>query len=461
MSTPGVHRLTDIAQAVGGQLHGADRTFGGVSIDTRTLRSNALFFALRGGHTDGHGYVDKAASLGAAGVVVDRITDSRVAQIEVADTQAALQRAGAAWRRAFAGTVVGITGSNGKTSVKEMLAAILREQAPVLVTVGNLNNHLGVPLTLLRLTADVETAVIEMGASHIGEIAMLCELARPQVGLVTNAGLAHLEGFGSREAVAAAKGELYAHLAAGDIAIINADDAFCPQWSERAAHCQRLYFAYDRVADIHARGVVFDDAGSRFTLVTPNGSCAVELALPGEHSVRNALAAASAATAPDVPADTIAAGLAGVHAVGGRMAARPVHGARLIDDSYNANPASLEAALAWLERQKGPRWLVLGDMAELGAAADEAHRRAGERARKAGVERLWATGDWSRATVEAFGSGGEWFADQAELSAALLQALAGAGQEPPFVLVKGSRSARMDRVVDALAAAPARAGAPC
>lgn len=457
MNAPGVHqsaeyRLSDMAEAVDGRLHGADRAFAGVSIDTRTLPANALFFALRGEHTDGHAYVDKAASLGAAGAVVDRVTDSRVPQIEVADTTAALQRAGAAWRQAFPGTVVGITGSNGKTSVKEMLASILREQAPTLATQGNLNNHLGVPLTLLRLTAGFETAVIEMGASHGGEIAMLCELARPKIGLVTNAGLAHLEGFGSREAVAAAKGELYAHLPDDGIAIINADDAFSEQWSARAAHCQRLYFAYDdAAAEIHARDVVFDDAGGRFTLVTPAGSCAVELALPGEHSIRNALAAAAAAAALGVPVKTIAAGLAGVSAVGGRLAARPAQGARLIDDSYNANPASLDAALAWLARQEGPRWLVLGDMAELGAAADDAHRRAGEQARQAGVERLWATGDKSRIAVEAFGNGGEWFADHHELNAALLQAL-DAAQALPFVLVKGSRSARMDRVVDALTA---------
>jgi len=458
---PATPRLSDLARAANGRLHGADQDFADVGIDTRRLAEKDVFFALQGNH-DGHEHVAQAAALGAAGAVVERLQNAPLAQIQVDNTEQALQQAGAAWRQTFAGPVIGVTGSNGKTTVRRMLAAILAQcRAPVLASSGNFNNHLGVPLTLLGLRAHHASAVIEMGANHAGEITALSHLVQAQVAVVTNAGDAHLEGFGSRAGVARAKGEIYAALAPGASAIINADDAYAEQWTATAAHCRRLYFSLDGGhADVAAEQVALTDNGSRFALRLPNQRVAIELALPGEHNVRNALAAAAAAHTVGAMAADIAAGLGAITAAAGRLAAMPgLHGARLIDDSYNANPASLQAALHWLAAQPGPRWLVLGDMGELGAATAQAHRDAGLQARAAGIEQLWATGPASEQAAASFGDGGQWFACQAQLGDALLAALAGAA-ERPTLLVKGSRSAHMDRIV-ALLAPAAAGGEPC
>ncbi|MES1926112.1 UDP-N-acetylmuramoyl-tripeptide--D-alanyl-D-alanine ligase [Salinisphaera sp. T31B1] len=457
-------RLSELAHLIDAELHGRDGDFAGASIDTRRLPRGALFFALAGEHVDGHDFVARAASLGAAAAVVDRQVDSPLPQLQVVDVQAALQQAGAAARRAFAGPVVAVTGSNGKTTVKQMLAAILAEAGPVLATEGNLNNHLGVPLTLLRLNAGVARAVVEMGASHAGEIAMLCELAQPDVAVVTNAGSAHLEGFGSYEGVARAKGEIFAGLSAEGTAVINADDDYAGLWHELAGHRSQLCFSRSGGAgvDVYASHESLTGQGSRFTLHTPTGAADVDLALAGAHNINNALAAAAAASALNLDADLIARGLAGMQAVGGRLAITAAcHGARLVDDSYNANPGSLKAAFEWLSYQPAPRWAVLGDMGELGDYAESAHDQAGRAARAAGVERLWAVGPMSQRTVEAFGNGAQWFADHASLIDALLEALA-AADRAVTVLVKGSRSARMDRVADALRVVDsAKAGVSC
>lgn len=459
---PATPRLSHLAQAAEGQLHGVDQVFATVGIDTRRLAVGDVFVALHGRH-DGHAHVAQAATGGAAGALVERVVEAPLAQIEVTDTQAALQRAGAAWRQAFAGAVVGITGSNGKTTVRRMLTAILEQSlAPVLASAGNFNNHLGVPLTLLGLRAGHASAVLEMGANHAGEIEQLTRLVRPRVGVITNAGDAHLEGFGSRHGVARGKGELYAQLAPDAVAVINADDTYAGQWQGTAAHCHQLMFSLDgNAAEVMASDVVIEGAGSRFTLILPSGQTSVTLAFPGEHNVRNALAAAAAATALGVSAERIAAGLAQATPEAGRLVPRVgLHGAHVVDDSYNANPASLHAGLAWLARQSGPRWLVLGDMAELGAAADAAHEAAGRHARAAGIERVWATGPESRLTVDSFGEGGAWFADRTQLLTALQAALAAQAAPVPTILVKGSRSAHMDHVVAHLTAAAA-GGASC
>lgn len=457
-------RLTELATRIDAQLHGADGAFDGASIDTRRLARGALFFALPGSRVDGHDFVARAASLGAAAAVVDRLVDSPLPQLLVVDVEAALQRSGAVARARFEGAVIGVTGSNGKTTVKQMLAAILAEAGSVLATEGNLNNHLGVPLTLLRLNTATNRAVIELGASHAGEIAMLCELTRPDVAVVTNAGSAHLEGFGSREGVARAKGEIYAGLADDGVAVINADDVYADLWSETAGSRTKLRFARTpgEAVDVYSTDEVLGADRSTFMLHTPTGSAAVELNLAGAHNISNALAAAAAASALDLDADLIARGLAGMAAVGGRMAVTAArHGARLVDDSYNANPGSLAAALGWLGQQSGARWAALGDMGELGDHAEQAHADAGTAARSAGVSRLWLTGEMSRLTAETFGEGARWFADHASLSDALLDTL-NATAEPVTVLVKGSRSARMDRVADALRVeADAKAGASC
>lgn len=457
-------RLSDMATLLGAPLEGDDADFAGASIDTRRLERHALFFALPGTRVDGHDYVAKAASLGAAGAVVAHAVDTPLPQIVVDDVEAALQQAGAEARQAFSGAVVGVTGSNGKTTVKQMLAAILTEAGSVLATEGNLNNHLGVPLTLMRLDDTLERAVIEMGASHAGEIAMLAEMARPQIGVVTNAGLAHIEGFGSREGVAHAKGEMFSSLAADGIAVINGDDEFAPLWQELAGERRQFVFARDKAAgvDVYVEDEVLAADESRFTLHLPAGSAAVTMPLGGSHNVSNALAAAAVASALDLDAEFIARGLAAMQAVGGRMtitAGR--HGARIIDDSYNANPGSLAAALGWLAQQPGTRWAALGDMGELGDIAEQAHRNAGHAARDAGIERLWVTGPLSRLTAEAFGPGAQWYSTHGELIAALETALS-VRRNDTTLLIKGSRSARMDRLADALALEPnARAGASC
>lgn len=458
------NRLSDLATLFGAPLQGDDADYAGASIDTRHLERGALFFALPGTRVDGHDYVAKAASLGAAGAVVAREVDTPLPQIVVADVEAALQQAGAQARQAFSGMVVGVTGSNGKTTVKQMLAAILAEAGTVLATQGNLNNHLGVPLTLMRLDDTVERAVVEMGASHAGEIAMLSEMARPQVGLVTNAGLAHIEGFGSREGVARAKGEMYSSLAADGIAVINGDDEFAPLWLELAGERRRIVFARGPAAgvEVYLEDEVLGADQSRFTLYVADKSAAVTLPLAGSHNVSNALAAAAVASALDIDADAIARGLAAMEGVGGRMtitAGR--HGTRIIDDSYNANPGSLAAALGWLAQQPGARWAALGDMGELGEIAEQAHRNAGHAARDAGIERLWATGPLSRLTAEAFGPGAQWFSTHGELIEALETALS-VRRSDTTLLIKGSRSARMDRVADVFVVEPgAKAGASC
>src|SRR5699024_5738280 len=246
MTLPDTPRLSDLATVAGGRLRGDDRPFAGVAFDSRRLHDDDVFFALHGEHADGHEHVQRAAALGAAAAVVEHRCDAALAQIEVEDTLQALQQAGAAWRQMFDGPVVGITGSNGKTTVRRMLTAILEQRfAPVLASEGNFNNHLCVPLTLLRLRREHNSAVIEMGANHRGEIELLAGLAQPGIGVITNAGDAHLEGFGSRDGVARAKGELYEQLGANAIAVINADDIYAAQWADTAAHCQRLYFALD------------------------------------------------------------------------------------------------------------------------------------------------------------------------------------------------------------------------
>lgn len=440
-------RLSQLAESVGGVVNGDDAEFSGVSIDTRTLQPGELFVALNGEHADGHEYVRRAATLGATGALVERLTDPSYPQVQVADSLAALQHYASDWRAGLRLPVVGVTGSNGKTTVKEMLASILGKLGDTLATQGNFNNHIGVPLTLLRLDASHDYAVVEMGASHAGEIALLTRMARPDVGVITNAGTAHLEGFGSREGVARAKGELFADLASDGTAIINADDVYAPLWQELSGDRKRLLFGLDNTADVTARALEPDGTRTRFRLVTPRSEAAVELPLAGRHNVMNALAAAAAASALAVPAAAIAAGLAGVSPVSGRLRARQAaSGAHIIDDSYNANPGSLKAALSVLSTQPGELWLVLGDMAELGQTAGQAHAEAGRAARIAGVRRLYAVGELSKQAVCAFGEGGRHFDDQHDLIATLQSCLT----PQVTLLVKGSRSAHMDRVVDAL-----------
>jgi len=329
-----------------------------------------------------------------------------------------------------------------------MLASILSGQGAVLATLGNLNNDIGVPLTLFRLGAAHRFAVVEMGANHVGEIAGLAAVAAPTVGIITQCAPAHLEGFGSVDAVARAKGELFEGLAAGGTAVINADDSYAPLWRGLAGNRRQLTFGTELTADVSAACELGPET-SRLDLKTPRGNVTVRLALPGRHNVMNALAASAAAVALDMPLDLIKTGLESMKAVSGRLQIRAGSGGvRIIDDTYNANPASLAAGLAVLAGFGRRRWLVLGDMAELGEEAEAYHRDVGRLAGEAGVERIYATGTLSRAASEAFGPEGRHYDSQAALTEALRADLTGA----VTLLVKGSRSSGMERVVAALAA---------
>lgn len=440
--------LEQAARWAGGRLHGADREFVGVSSDTRTLQPGNLFVALTGPNHDGHDHAEAARQHGAAALLVARRIDCDLPQIEVADTRIALGRLAAGWRDSLDVQVVAVTGSNGKTTVKEMLAAILAQVGPTLATRGNLNNDLGVPLTLLQLTPAHRFGVIEMGANHPGEIAYLVELARPGVALITNAAAAHLAGFGSLEGVARAKGEIYGGLAEDGVAVINADDRFAGAWREQAGARPVLTFGLANPADVGADFSARAD-GSQMKVRVPGGGLEVTLALPGQHNAMNALAATAAATALGIAPEAIAAGLAGMRPVRGRLCPRAgTGGARLIDDSYNANPASVIAGISVLAALPGRRLLVLGDMGELGDDAAELHREVGRLARAADIDGLYATGEFSRETVAAFGAGAAHFPDRGTLTAALRNEMSG----ETTLLIKGSRAARMDEVADALAA---------
>ena len=439
--------LAQAAASMQGTLHGDDRDFAGVSTDTRTIRDGELFFALQGPNFDGSDYVRAAKEAGAAGAVVRRRVHNNIPQIIVDDTKAALGRFGAAWRNDHDITVVGLTGSNGKTTLKELIAACLSRKAATLATHGNLNNDIGVPLMLARIEESHRYAVLEMGANHAGEIAYLTNLVRPDVVAITNAGAAHLEGFGSIQGVAHGKGEILQGEPRPQVAVLNADDKYFPYWSSQVEDIRCLSFGFNEAADVRADNIVADSNQTTFTLHAANDSVDIALPLVGIHNVRNACAAAAVALALEVGIDDIRAALESVNPVGGRL--QPVRGindATLFDDSYNANPLSVIAAAEFLAGLKGESWLVLGDMKELGDDAEELHREVGEAARASGVNRLFAYGDLAASAAEGFGEHASWYAS---LDALVDELCAGLTSDIN-VLVKGSRSMRMERVVDAL-----------
>jgi len=444
--------LAAFASACGGRLAGADRSFTGVSTDTRTLVAGDLFVALRGPRFNGGEFVGAAHAAGAAGALVSAAEQVPLAQIVVPDTLAALTSAAVRWRGAFDQPLIGVAGSNGKTTVKEMIAAILGQAGAVLATRGNLNNHIGVPVTLMRLEPAHRFAVIEMGANHAGEVAALVRIARPTIGLITNAGAEHLEGFGSLEGVARAEGETLEGLEPGATAIINADDQFAALW-RGLTRARVVTFGAVQPADFAAEGVRTDiGAGgfvTRFELVCPSGRRPIELRLAGRHNVVNALGAAAAAVSAGATLDHVAAGLATMRAVQGRLQFKVGRsGAWIVDDSYNANPSSMRAGIDVLADLPGRRWLVMGDMAELGEFAAASHAEIGAYARERGIERLFATGKLAALAAESFGHGAQWYPDTESLA----QALDVAVTSDVRLLVKGSRVNRLERVVDALAA---------
>jgi UDP-N-acetylmuramoyl-tripeptide--D-alanyl-D-alanine ligase len=442
--------LSEFARTCAGELIGTDRPFSGVSTDTRTLRPGELFVALRGPRFNANDFVAAAETAGAAGAVVDSRVARGLAQILVKDTQAALSSGAAAWRGQFSIPLIGVAGSNGKTTVKEMIAAILERRGATLATRGNLNNHIGVPLTLYRLESAHRYAVIEIGANRAGEVADLVKLARPTVGLITNAGAEHLEGFGSLEGVARAEGEMVAGLDAAATAVINADDEFAELW--RGMTPARVStFGITHAADFSASGIhtTIDGGGfvTRFELRAPQGALPIELHLAGRHNVLNALCAAAAAGAAGAGLDEIRLGLATMRPVPGRLQFKTApSGAWIVDDSYNANPSSMKAGIEVLAAVDARRWLVMGDMGELGDFATDSHQDIGRFARNNRIDRLFATGKLSALAVEAFGAGAEWFADTDSLARAVNAELT----REVCVLVKGSRMNRLERVVESL-----------
>lgn len=445
--------LQAAADLVSGRLFGAGAGFRGISIDSRKVVPGALFVALRGEHSDGHDHVAAALAGGAVAALVARELPGLGPLILVEDTVVALGQLAAAWRARHQLPLVAITGSTGKTTVKEMVAAILGRRGPVLATRGNLNNHLGLPLTLLELEAGQLGAVIEMGANHAGEIAYLTAIARPTIGVVTNAGPVHLEGFGDVAGVARAKGELFSGLGADGTAVINSDDPHAGTWLELAADRRTLTFGIETDADVTTEPTSIVETDGlhprlRFPLVTPLGTTEVELPLAGHHNVGNALAAAAAALVAGADLAMVRAGLAMVSVVPGRLQgiAGP-GGSLIIDDTYNANPTAFAAAIELLATRPGRRWLAVGDMGELGVDAPRWHAWVGEQARVRGIDRLLAVGSLAAGAAAAFGDHGEAFADQDGLVAALRDGLDG----EVTLLVKGSRAAHMERVVEALA----------
>ena len=450
--------LTDLARILEATLVGPDPGFAGVSTDTRRLTARELFVALRGPNFDGHDFVPGAAARGAAGAVVERPVDAALPWLRVEDSLQALGAIAADWRRRFILPVLAVTGSFGKTTVKEMMAAIAAARGEVLATRGNLNNEIGLPLTLLRLGASHRAAVLELGANHAGEIERLAAICRPSVGVVTAAGPVHLEGFGSLEGVARAKGELFAGLPDDATAVINADDPFAPLWRELAGARSRVHFGLASEAEFRAEALrqSLDPAGPvlEFRLVTPDGTAEVRLGLPGRHNALNALAAAAATWAAGWSLDEIVDGLARVRGVAGRMSLRKARsGALLIDDSYNANPTALLAAVEYATALPGETWVVLGDMGELGTASAELHAEAGELARTRGVARLYTIGTESAAAARAYGTPRHF--DSLDALAAELEA-----ELPAEVnlLVKGSRSMRLEKLVERLVEPPAEPG---
>jgi UDP-N-acetylmuramoyl-tripeptide--D-alanyl-D-alanine ligase len=439
-------RLHEAAAAIGARAIGADIEFTAVATDSRNMPPGALFVALRGERFDGHAFIDQAMAQGATAVMIDESCATTPASaLVVDDTRLALGRL-AAWRRAvMPARILAITGSNGKTTVKEMLAAILAAHVgadAVLATTGNLNNDIGMPLTLLRLEPRHQFAVIEMGMNHPGELDTLSRLACPDAALVNNALRAHLEGLGSVEAVARAKGEIYLGLKPEGAALFNADDPNAGVWRDLAAGKRQIGFGLEH-GEVRA-DCRLSALGAELTLHTPDSTVAVTLRVPGLHNARNAVAATALAWSQGVPDAAIAAGLAAFGGVKGRLQSHPcILGGHLIDDTYNANPDSVAAAIQVLAAQPGQRILVLGDMGELGAGAAELHAEIGAQAKRAGIDRLLCLGELSRQAVQAFGPGGMHFERIEELLAEAEQALG----PNATLLVKGSRFMKMERIV--------------
>ena len=446
--------LATAAQAIGARHIGPNTEFDRVTTDSRDLHRGDLFVGIRGERFDGQAFADQALLAGAAAVMVEvgaQVLTPNAPVLEVDDARLALGRLAAFWRNRFVSPLIAVTGSNGKTTVKEMLASILRQvagESGVLATTGNMNNDIGMPLTLLRLVARHQYAAVEMGMNHLGEIAYLSRLARPTVALINNAGTAHIGELGSVDAIARAKGEIFEDLEKNGTAIINSDDAFADYWRGLLRGRAVVDFGLDQQAAVSARYELTVFA-SLVTFRTPREQFVATLRIPGLHNIKNALAAVACAYALDVPEAAIAAGLASYTGVKSRLQRkRHSSGALVIDDTYNANPESMQAAIAVLAAYPGRTIFVMGDMGELGDNAEAMHATIGEFAKRAGVNALFALGEMSAAAARRFGAGARHFSSVDELVGALAHGL----DHGSTVLVKGSRFMRMERVVEALGA---------
>ncbi|MCL2829707.1 MAG: UDP-N-acetylmuramoyl-tripeptide--D-alanyl-D-alanine ligase [Betaproteobacteria bacterium] len=463
-------RLELVSQAVAGRLSGirpeeaAALTPTAISTDTRQIGAGALFVALSGEHFDAHEFVAAAFARGAVAAIVAESAIARVEKslsgqfpnralplVAVDDTRVALGALAAFWRARFSLPLIALTGSNGKTTTKEMIAAILRAaygEAAVLATGGNFNNEIGLPLTLLRLHAGHRAAVIEMGMSHPGEIARLTGIARPTVALVTNVQRAHLEGMGTLAAIAEEKGAIYDGLTEDGIAVINGDDPNAWLWRMQNAGRRVIRYATAFAADVAGR-IKSHGLETRLSINAKEGESVVTLAVPGQHNARNALAAAAATLAAGVPFSAVMEGLNGYRGIKGRLQKRDgINGALLLDDSYNANPDSVRAGIDVLAAASGKRVLVFGDMGETGSDAERFHEEIGIYAKKSGVDLMLTLGEMSAVAARAFGEHARSYEHPEALTADLRPLL----DRRTTVLVKGSRFMRMERIADAIAA---------
>jgi UDP-N-acetylmuramoyl-tripeptide--D-alanyl-D-alanine ligase len=439
--------LLEIAQQLNYLLPAHDAVFTGISTDTRTIQTNNLYVAIRGEQFDGHTFIEKASQQGAIAALVDHPMDCPIPQLIAKDTIEALGKITALWRNQFSLPIIGVTGSNGKTTLKNMLANILlaackQDPQKILATEGNLNNHIGLPLMLARLSAQHQFAVLEMGMNHFNEIAYLTQLAKPSVAVITNAAECHLEGVGDVAGVARAKGEIFLGLTPGGTAVLNADDAHFNYWKELTTKYHLLSFGLENKADVTAT------LNSNHIIVhTPSGQEKITLTLLGIHNIMNALAATASALALNIDLATIKQGLENTHPTAGRLQEyRLANGVKIIDDTYNANPFSTKAAIHTLASMPGTKILILGDMKELGNNAEEFHTRTGQVAHQAGIQHLFTYGNMSKRIAEGFGKNAEHFTDREELLNAVQPFL----QKDVTVLIKGSRAMEMEYFVKRL-----------
>jgi len=439
--------LSKLAEVTGGTLVGDDVSFISVSTDSRAINKGELFIALKGPNFNGNLYVASVQEKGAVAALVEEVQEINLPQVKVKSTLKALGDVAKYNRDQFKGKVLAVTGSSGKTSVKEMLAAILSEEGPTLFTTGNLNNDIGAPLTLLRIEDAYKYAVIELGASAVGEIAYTAALTQPDIAIITNAANAHLEGFGSYDNIVVAKGEIVEALAADGIAILNADDPAFEKWSALASPRKSLSFSLynDKNADVWAESIKLSSTLSEFELCWSGGRVFVSLPLPGEHNIANALAASCAANAMGVRWESITSALSHLNSVKGRLEITASEaGYTVINDTYNANPSSTRAALDVLANAKGFRAVIFGDMGELGPDAKVLHEQAGRYAKEGRADALYACGEFADSVVAGYGAGAHSFVSKAELIESLMKEL----QQGATYLVKGSRSSAMEEIVD-------------